>query len=145
MQQLSQTTFYNAKRLSVYIICNITINVKELDIKRFRIANVLLAVYLTILAGSFMHFHESQDETVIFGCQDNCHKHEQCHGHLIKWVPTHDDCFLCDFFHESIIVPPLFSFSATLPEVSASILWLSEDAIRRDVCLPSQRAPPAFC
>ena len=118
---------------------------KELDIKRLKMANFLLALYLLILAGSFLHFHDLQDETVILGCQDNCRKHEQCHGHLTKWVPTHDDCFLCDFFHESIIIPPAFSFSAALPEIYDPILWSSDDAVYRIVCMPSQRAPPVFC
>ena len=112
--------------------------------KRFRIAWLLLLVYVPIMiAVTFHHHGEAQRVETAIPCQD-CARHVHHDGHLLVLQHTMHDCVLCQLQSTSYLLPTFLTLS---------VFIVLHPIIRKTACakcqpkaneVKSTRAPPYF-
>ena len=110
--------------------------------KRFRIAWLLLLVYIPMLIAVTLHHHgEAENAVPTMHCQD-CEHHVHHDGHLLAFQNTTHDCVLCQLQNTLYLLPTI---------VPLATFFVFCHIIRNAVCarcllrandVKSTRAPP---
>ena len=110
--------------------------------RRARIGSTfLLAVYLTALAGVFMHRHEASGQRLEPECSQ-CVNHQPHSGHLLSFSGGLSDCVLCHFLG----LPYVYTRTAAL--ALPALVYKSIDTLEQNRSVSAfhnhvkSRAPP---
>lgn len=110
--------------------------------KRFRIAWLLLLVYLPMMIAVTLHRHgEAVDADTSFYCQ-NCAQHVHHAGHIMTLQNSFHDCVLCQLQTVSYLSAETVVLSSVVVSCCVVIVLLCSKYRQVSDTVKSLRAPP---